>query len=113
MRILMQVSLPVEASNETIKNGTLPKTIQPILCEQKPEAAYFFAQDGKRGGFIVLDMKDTSQIPAFAEPWFLAFNASVEFHPVMNAEDLAKAAPAIEQAVKKYAVRPGKAATAR
>jgi hypothetical protein len=38
-----------------------------------------------------------------AEPWFLAFNASVEIHPVMIPDDLAKAGGAIENAVKKYA----------
>jgi hypothetical protein len=48
-------------------------------------------------------MRDASQIPAIAEPWFLAFNASVEIHPVMIPDDLAKAGSAIENAVKKYA----------
>jgi hypothetical protein len=48
-------------------------------------------------------MQDASQIPAIAEPWFLAFNASVEIHPVMIPDDLAKAGGAIENAVKKYA----------
>jgi hypothetical protein len=46
-----------------------------------------------------LDLADASQIPAIAEPWFLAFNASIEIHPVMLPDDLAKAAPAIERAV--------------
>jgi hypothetical protein len=27
-------------------------------------------------------------VPALAEPWFLTFNADVEFHVVMSAEDL-------------------------
>ena len=54
-------------------------------------------------GFIFLDMQDASQIPSIAEPWFLAFNAEIELHPVMVPQDLAKAGPAIEQAVKKYA----------
>jgi hypothetical protein len=38
----------------------------------------------------------------FAEPWFLAFNAGIEIHPVMLPDDLAKAGDAIEKAVKKY-----------
>ena len=73
-----------------------------ILAEQKPDAVYFYADDGKRTGLLVVNMKDTSQIPAIAEPWFLAFNASVEFHPVMSPEDLAKAGPAIAKAAKNY-----------
>ena len=102
MRFLMKVLLPVEVSNAAVKDGSLPKTIQSILADLKPEAAYFLDQDGKRAGLIFVNMQDSSQIPAIAEPWFLAFNASVEIHPVMNAEDLARAVPAIEQAVKKY-----------
>ena len=47
-------------------------------------------------------MTDASQIPAIAEPWFLAFNASIECQPVMVPEDLAKAGSAIEAAVNKY-----------
>ena len=102
MRMLMKVSLPVEKSNEVFKSGTFPKTMESILAEQKPEAAYFFANDGKRGGFLVVNMKDTSEIPAFAEPWFLAFNAHIELHAVMLPEDLAKAGPAIERAVERF-----------
>ena len=47
-------------------------------------------------------MQDASQIPAIAEPWFLAFNAGIEIHPVMVPDDLSKAGSAIEAAVKKY-----------
>ena len=98
----MKVSMPVEAGNAAARNGSLGKTIQSILADLKPEAAYFLDWDGKRTGFIVFDMQDASQIPAVAEPWFLALNASVEIHPVMTPADLAKAGPGIEAAVKKY-----------
>jgi hypothetical protein len=37
----MKVSIPVDVGNAKIKDGSLPKTIQSILAEQKPEAAYF------------------------------------------------------------------------
>lgn len=102
MRCLLKVSIPVEAGNATISDGSLPKTIETIVNELKPEAAYFAEENGKRTGFIFFDLKDASQVPAVAEPWFLAFNAHVEFHPAMNLEDLKKATPGIERAVKNY-----------
>ena len=69
----------------------------------KPEAVYFTDNNGQRAGYIFLEMKDASQIPAIAEPWFLAFSASIEIHPVMTSDDLARAGSAIDNAVKKYA----------
>ena len=103
MRMLMRVSVPVETGNAAAKAGTLGSTIQKLLADLKPEAAYFFTDDdGNRSGSIVFDLKETSQIPAIAEPWFLAFNAKISFRPVMNPEDLGKAAPAITAAAKQY-----------
>jgi hypothetical protein len=104
MRMMMHMTIPVEAGNEAAKSGALGSTLQKILGEMKPEAAYFVAtESGERGGFVVFDMKDSSEIPKFAEPFFLAFHAKLQFWPVMNAEDLARAAGGIERAVKEYA----------
>ena len=103
MRMLLRVSIPVETGNAAAKDGTLGSTVEGILADLKPEAAYFFADDnGNRSGSIVFDMKDTSQIPGIAEPWFLAFNAKVSLRPVMNPQDLAKAGPSIGKAAKRY-----------
>ena len=103
MRMLLRVSIPVEAGNAAAKAGTLASTVEQILANLKPEAAYFFADDsGHRSGSIVFDMKDTSEIPAVAEPWFLAFNATVSLRPIMNPQDLAKAGPSIGKAAKQY-----------
>jgi len=100
MRFLFKISIPVEAGNVGARNGF--KAIQTILEQQKPEAAYFIAEHGKRTGIIVIDMKDAAELPAIAEPWFLALNASVEVTPVMVPADLQKAGPAIERAVKTF-----------
>jgi len=102
MRFLLKITIPVEEGNAAIRDGSLPRTIESILADLKPEAAYFSDGDGKRAAYVFVDMQDPSQIPAMAEPWFLSFNAGVELHPVMNAQDLAKAGPGIEQAVKKH-----------
>jgi len=104
MRMLLRVSIPAEAGNAAVKEGTLGTTIERILADLKPEAAYFFADDdGQRSGSVVFDMKDPSQLPAIAEPWFLAFNARVSLRPVMTPQDLAKAAPSLGKAAKQYA----------
>jgi hypothetical protein len=103
MRMLLRVSIPVEAGNAAAKAGTLGSTVERILADLKPEAAYFFADDnGQRSGSIVFDMKDSSEIPAVSEPWFLAFNAKLSFRPVMNPEDLAKGGPSIGKAAERY-----------
>jgi hypothetical protein len=99
MRMLMQIAIPVEAGNHAARTGALGPSFRKILDALKPEAAYFTAVgSGERGGFIVFDLKDPSQTPAVAEPFFLDFNARVTFSPVMNAQDLANAMPGIEKA---------------
>ena len=104
MRMLMQITIPVEAGNTAARSGAFGPPFQKILESLKPEAAYFgTGATGERGGFMVFDLKDTSQIPGIAEQFFLGYNAKVLFYPVMNAQDLAKAAPGIEKAVKQNA----------
>ena len=102
MRFLLKVNIPVEAGNAAAKAGKLGTTIQSILADLKPEAVYFTDEKGQRTAFVFLEMQDASQIPAIAEPWLLAFNAHIEFHPVMVPDDLNRAGSAIEAAVKKY-----------
>ena len=91
MRMMMRWTVPVAAGNSSIKSGAMQKSIEAILHDLKPEAAYFFTSGGMRGGLVVFDMADSSQIPLVAEPLFHAYDAAVELLPVMNAEDLKKA----------------------
>ena len=102
MRILIKAEFPVETSNEAIRDGGIVKTFQSFIEDLKPEATYFMASHGKRTALFFVDMKESSQIPEFCEPFFLAMNAHVELTPVMRYEDLKKAGPAIENAVMKY-----------
>ena len=102
MRILLKVTMPTERANQMVMDGTLSTTIESILKQLKPEAAYFTEDQGLRTGYIFCDLASESQIPAIAEPWFLALGAKVEFRPAMVLKDMKKAGPGFESAIKKY-----------
>ena len=53
---------------------------------------------------IFFDMQKPSDLPAVAEPWFLAFNARITARPAMVLADLAEAGPSFEKNVKAFPV---------
>ena len=103
MRMMIRVAMPTEAANAHIADGSFAGLMQNYMGEIKPEAAYFVAEGGVRTAYFFVDMTESSQLPAFCEAPFLAYNAEVDVTPAMNLDDLKAAMPAIEAAVKKYA----------
>ena len=91
MRMLMHVVCPHENFNAAVKDGSAGAKMKRILDLHKPEAAYFTAFNGQRAAFVIVDVVDPSKIPSYAEPWFLTFNADVQFYPVMTPQDLGAA----------------------
>ena len=88
MRMLMHVKIPHDEFNDALREGTAGKKLNEILEDAKPEAVYFTEYDGQRGVIMVIDLEDASQVPRYSEPWFLNFDADVEFHVAMTPEDL-------------------------
>src|SRR3974377_1446605 len=74
MRMLMHVHFPLEPFNTAVRDGSAGSKIKRILEANKPEAAYFCEHNGQRGGTLVVNVNDTSEIPVLAKPWFLTFN---------------------------------------
>jgi hypothetical protein len=89
--MLMHIQFPLEPFNTAVRDGSVWPKIQKILEAIKPEAAYFCEHNGHRGGTLVVNLNQASDIPALAEPWFLTFNAHVEFRVAMTPEDLGRA----------------------
>jgi hypothetical protein len=101
MRMLIHVKLPPERFNDYVKDGSVGAKMKSIFDEIKPEAVYFTEYGGCRGAVIIADVADPSAVPKIAEPWFLLFNAGVEFHVIMSPEELEKAG--LEKLAKKWA----------
>lgn len=91
MKMLVNVTCPIEPFNSMVRNGTAGEVLNRIVNETKPESIYFTELDGNRGAVMVVDIPDASYVPIIAEPWFLNFEAICEFRIAMSPEDLMKA----------------------
>ncbi len=90
MRMLLSVEFPIEPFNSLVRSGKIDDVMGRILDEIKPEAVYFTEQDGARGGVLVVDVNEPSDIPRLAEPFFLNFEADCRLRLAMTPEDLQK-----------------------
>ena len=100
MRTLLNVKIPHQTFNAAVRDGTIGAKLNAILEAMKPEAVYFTEQCGQRTAILIVDLPEPSKIPALAEPWFLTFQADVQFHCVMTPDDLKKAG--LEELGKKW-----------
>jgi hypothetical protein len=91
MKILLNVRIPHQQFNDAVRDGTIGSKLNRILEASKPEAVYFTELNGHRGAMMVVDLPEASMVPTLAEPWFLTFQADVEFRIAMTPGDLMKA----------------------
>ena len=101
MRMLVYVTFPIEPFNTYVRDGSAGAKLNKVIEAIKPESIYFTELDHGRGCVMVIDVSDPSKVPVIAEPWFLSFNADVEFHIVMTPEDLGQAG--LDELGKKWA----------
>ena len=100
MRFMITFRVPMEEGNALIKDGRIGPAMETILDDLKPEAAYLGEIEGARGGYLVVNMDDGSQIPAIAEPLFLGLGATVKISPVFTPDEMP--VEALQQAAQKY-----------
>ena len=77
MRMLLKASIPTEAGSASLRDGSMMEKLGSILEDAKPEAVYFFIENGKRTCLIIFDMNEQSQLASVVEPWFLSMGADI------------------------------------
>lgn len=91
MHTLLKVTMSdLDATNAAVSNGRMQDVIKQVSKLIKPETSFFTAENGYRTGMFIFDLKDASQIPQIAEPFFTELNAKVEFFPGMDFIELGK-----------------------
>ena len=102
MRFMITFRVPPEEGNAAMKDGSFIPAFQSVMEDLQPEAAYLADIEGARGGYLVVNMDDASQIPAIVEPLFLGIGATAQIQPVFTLDDMPRVTGAVEQAVQKY-----------
>jgi len=100
---MIKFSIPVNEGNELVKSGKIGQNFHSLIEDFKPEAAYFFPENGQRSGFMIVNMTDSSDLARVAESFWIGLHADISVTPVMNGEDLAKGLDGIEGIIKRYA----------
>ena len=88
MRTMLKFTLPTQETNPRIRDGSIGQILESILGKLQPEAAYFCPLDGKRGGYLVVNMEDESELVTKLEPLWLETGATIETFPVATADEL-------------------------
>jgi hypothetical protein len=97
MRFLLKFSFPTtNETNSWIRDGSIGQKMESMFENLQPEAAYFCPVDGTRGGYVIVNMDDASQMVKVGEPFFMELGAKVEIVPVMTREDLREGIQSIQ-----------------
>jgi hypothetical protein len=57
MRVMVKFTFPTQESNALVKDESIGQTMQTMIGNLQPEAAYFCHVDGKRGGYLVANLE--------------------------------------------------------
>lgn len=88
MRVILNIEMDTTTSNEQVRSGSMEASLQGVLEQLKPEAAYFYPRGGNRAMTLVVDAPDNAALVGLVEPFWLQLGARVEASPCLNAEEL-------------------------
>ena len=90
MRMMLCITLPTAKFNDLARQGQVGPKLKKIIEDTRPEAIYFGKGNaGQRGVVAVVEIPTPADLSRFTEPWYLAFEATVETSICMTAEEVA------------------------
>ncbi|MEA2639500.1 MAG: hypothetical protein QOF51_894 [Chloroflexota bacterium] len=103
MRVMVKFWFPNAEGNELTASGKIGQIFQQLAEDLKPEAAYFYPDDGERAGHFIVDVTTGADVALTCERLFHGLHAKVELVPVMTAEDLQMALSGLGAVATRYA----------
>jgi len=91
MKMVLIAEFPPEPFNSHVRDGSIAGIIGNMVESLDLENFHFVELDGCRGAVAFFHLNHASEIPTYAEPFFLNFNAECRFRIAMTPEDLGNA----------------------
>jgi|SRR5215831_4086077 len=103
MRFMIQFSIPTQYGNEVVRSGKVDKVFKKLGEDLKPEAMYFYPDEGLRAGCIFIQSDNPAIGVAVGERLWFGLQAQVKITPVMNGEELGKGLSEVAKIIQNYA----------
>jgi hypothetical protein len=99
MRFLMRIEMPTEAENPEVAESGFNDKMRALLLKVNAKSASFGVVDGRRVDEIIVDVKDATELPGIAEPFFRWLKVKAEFLPELTKEEARAFRPTVEAIV--------------
>ncbi len=103
MRFMVQFWIPTEHGNEVVRSGKIEKVMKKLGEEFKPEAMYFYPDEGMRAGAMFVQSDNPAICTALGERMWFGLQARIKVTPVMNGEELGKGLTEMGKILENYA----------
>jgi hypothetical protein len=103
MRFMIEFTVPTQHGNDVVRSGKIDKVFKKLGEDLKPEAMYFYPDDGLRAGCIFLQSDNPAICVAVGERLWFGLQAKIKVTPVMNADELGKGLSEIARVIENYA----------
>jgi hypothetical protein len=103
MRFMIEFTVPTQHGNDVVRSGKIDRVFRKLGEDLKPEAMYFYPDDGLRAGCIFLQSDNPAICAAVGERLWFGLHAQIKVTPVMNADELGKGLSDIAKVIENYA----------
>jgi hypothetical protein len=99
---MIKFRFPTVEGTEALKAGRIDKLLGQLMEDLKPEAAYFYPENGLRSGHLIVNMDNSTQVLEYGERLWVGLGGEVEMTPVMAPEDIMAGLSSMPGILQKY-----------
>lgn len=93
MKMMLKWSIPLDMGQRALEDGSLGRTYKVLCNKFTPEAAYFYRENGRLAGTLIVDLTKASQVAEINQLLIADLYADVVLAPVTGVKDRQEVRP--------------------